>query len=380
MIYRADGLVELSELTSTGNLEAAWSVFRRARMIGKIDEFTLHQYHAELEKLTAKFEVPITFRTHPDFDRKYQNPLTPKLIRDLSDIVENHVSAFLYEKMGLSLGWSEVRRLQKAGVLDKNVKRTDFPADEFAFGRVLDLLRLGVDYQDAVRQAHRAPVTELEKAAIEQIRQAACEHVTGLGNSFTGELREIMLKKNRSYVQGMMATGAEKKMTAQEIASEIGHATKDWGRDLYRITYTEGHNAQQYASLIDMKKKFGYDPATGKEKELYVAREPELDACKYCYQLYVKPDGTLIGFKLNEILAGPVDNYGRKASKIGSDGGWLPVVGATHPYCRCRWVMYNRAFHSRKLITEWIALGKLPASALQPVDRYRKNYLEHFGK
>jgi len=64
-------------------------------------------------------------------------------------------------------------------------------------------------------------------------------------------------------------------------------------------------------------------PHTYIHKDGYISHN-----CPHCRRLYLKPDGTPKVFSMKQLLSNGT-NYGRKTAD------WKPVVGATHPNCRC---------------------------------------------
>lgn len=120
--------------------------------------------------------------------------------------------------------------------------------------------------------------------------------------------------------------------TWQQLKTELYHRfenTSEIDHDWHRIAATESRLAANAGRLLGMQED-------GVE---YITMRVHKDACKGCKTLYLESDGTPKKFKLTTIL----DNFwqtgglniGRKQSAIGTDGGWLPVGGVTHPWCRC---------------------------------------------
>jgi hypothetical protein len=379
------GLIDLKSVRNAPQVTGAWDKFLELEK--NLPPHVSQAYYQGMVQTASKMNIPTIFRVHPDPAFKY--PLSPNQIQRISQVVEDNAQAYLYETMGHDLSRAKIRELKKKGILDPKVERMNFPKDIYMYGRAVYLVEQGLDYKDAIRMARRNPLSNVEKVAIDHLQRNGMHAVTGLANKFTGTIKDIVEGKGRDFLREMQAKGMKKKMTYREIASEIGHATDDWARDLFRITYTEGHSYSQLATALELEKTFGTNPVTGDKMTVLVAKLPEPDACKYCFKLYVEPDGSLKVFKLDEMMQNPLmntpyyDDQGKKvtryASKIGDpDTGWLPVIGATHPYCRCKLVKYFQHLYDRKYIENAIKAGTARKNELSPLDKWRKGFEENW--
>jgi len=115
----------------------------------------------------------------------------------------------------------------------------------------------------------------------------------------------------------------------KEMVSDVGHATKDWARDIKRIVQTESHSAIQ-EGLKESWEEQEAQRAVEKEeppKKLLAFKLTRGDACSHCDQLHTQGGAPRI-YYLDEIT-GNGTNVGRKAAE------WKVVIGATHPHCYC---------------------------------------------
>lgn len=119
----------------------------------------------------------------------------------------------------------------------------------------------------------------------------------------------------------------------RSLSTELYHEFKDSAeidRDWRRVAASESRIAANAGRLLGLQ-QMGIQ-----EVWFYVHK----NACDGCKKVYLNDDDTPKVFKLQTILdhfwANDGMNVGRKASLIGEEGGWLPVGGVLHPFCRCR--------------------------------------------
>jgi hypothetical protein len=188
------------------------------------------------------------------------------------------------------------------------------------------------------------PLSETEKNALQIIEQRAVNGITGLGNKMSSDLQTIIIegdiKKRRQYEKIIKETSKqaiEKRETKKWLANEIANKTGDWSRDLDRIADFILHEAYDNGRAFSIRDKYG-DTAK-------VYKRVHKDACKHCKKLY------LINTKTNEpkifLLKTLLDN----GTNIGVPAkDWKPVIGATHPWCRCdlEYVMDNYAWDKKQ--------------------------------
>jgi len=172
------------------------------------------------------------------------------------------------------------------------------------------------------------PLSQEEKYAVEIVEHRAVEGITGLGNKMSSNLRTIIiegdLKKRKDYerlIKDKAKEAIKNRESKKWLASQIGEVSKDWARDLDRISDFVLHEAYDNGRAYSIKKKFGEDSN--------VYKRVHDNACKHCKKLYLKKNSKEpIIFNLMDLL-----NNGTNINVKTKD--WKPVIGATHPWCRC---------------------------------------------
>jgi hypothetical protein len=173
------------------------------------------------------------------------------------------------------------------------------------------------------------PLSQEEKFAVEIVEHRAVEGITGLGNKMSSNLRTVIiegdLKKRKDY-ERLIKDKAKEAIINREskkwLASQIGEISKDWARDLDRISDFVLHEAYDNGRAYSIKKKYGEDSK--------VYKRVHENACKHCKRLYLRKKDSKepIIFNLMDLL-----NNGININVKVKD--WKPVIGATHPWCRC---------------------------------------------
>ena len=165
-----------------------------------------------------------------------------------------------------------------------------------------------------------------EQRALSWSRQNAATYVQNLGTRVAHDLtvnlhnvdREAQ-RRQEEAIRNEVAVSVSRRDTWKELASNLGHATDDWARDLHRVAATEIQAAMHHGMVSAMKEKGGANQL--------VAKQPSDDACAHCKRLHLKGGVPRI-FKLEELEANGT-NVGRKAP------AWKAIVGPTHPWCSC---------------------------------------------
>ena len=169
-----------------------------------------------------------------------------------------------------------------------------------------------------------------EKATLGVIKRQSYNRVAGLGQVVYRDVSyKVGADRYRASLTEALGGVVKKEIWLPQAVTKLGKETKDWERDLGRLVDTEYHIAQQTGRLIGIEKE------RGKGTQVYKDVFP--GACRYCIKLYTTRG---IGseprlFSMNELKENGSDNVGRKAND------WKPVVGATHPFCRCN-LRYKR--------------------------------------
>jgi hypothetical protein len=266
--------------------------------------------------------------------------LTPAQIQELVKIIENQHLIFLANTVGTGiLSQSDLDILTSHGIDVTKLPTYGVVDDAFRFGILADALgsekakKMSYsDFKNTLKSGGFLPLTKAEKISLDHIKQRTYSDVTGLGTKIGKDLSNIVIensKKQRAQyekiLQDTIAAGAEKSRSAREIASDLGHATKDWARDFDRIADYVLHEAFDTGKAMSILRE-----AEAAGEEAYGYKEVYEGACQHCISLYLT-DG--IGskpriFKMSTLIANG-SNIGRTVKE------WKPVIGCTHPWCRC---------------------------------------------
>lgn len=276
---------------------------------------------------------------------------TPAQLETIKQIVRDYHSAFAAGMFGHdTLPAGDVQRLMDAGVMPQDLAYIFQPAPGELPPPVERITDLAYQYgailakpeqQKAARgmtadqfRAHlektRPELNPVERQAMAFARFNAAEHVRGMGDRISLEVgtmvRDADAEQRRRYmgtIQRELEDKIDKRKTWRELASEIGHATGDWSRDMQRVAATENQFAMQEGYARELAQ--GRDPA-----EVRVFKRPSPDACPDCVRLHLTAgQGSAPRvFKLEELMANGT-NVGRKRA------AWKPTVGPVHPWCAC---------------------------------------------
>lgn len=172
-----------------------------------------------------------------------------------------------------------------------------------------------------------------ERAAVEWSRHRAGTYITAIGDQIATKLGQQVVQVASAQAKAAYVETVQEKVTEnielrrpwRELASELGHATKDWSRDLGRVAATEKQRAMQEgiaAGLQQREKK--------KPKKIMVAKQPTPGACPDCVRLHLTAgEGSPPRiFTLAELEENGT-NVGKKRN------AWQAVVGPVHPWCSC---------------------------------------------
>ena len=267
--------------------------------------------------------------------------LTPKQLAELKEIVDNQILKFSTTHISTEyLTPQEIITLRKMGVDPKTIKPT--VDDAFRFGMISAAAGKGkakdltfAKVKRALRTKSFLPLDTRELAVLDSMKYQAYHEIRGLGNKLNQDLGRMQVevdKKQRAKYEKVIRDAAEETVvnrgSVKDMASLIGHKTGDWARDLDRIADYVLHDAHDHGRAVQIKKMSKDDDPTGEQVKCY---KYVLDqACKTCVDLYLT-DGVGSApkqFFVDELLANG-SNIGRKKAD------WKPVVGSTHPWCRC---------------------------------------------
>ena len=206
----------------------------------------------------------------------------------------------------------------------------------FEFGRLSQALSreevASMPYQDIkkfIQGGGYFPMTDVEKSAFEYSKSQSYNSIKRLGEKAGSDLHRIVGNSEqaiRSKYEEIIRSETQKtivlRRSMKDMALAIQHQTGDWTRDMDRVVETEMHNTFDNGRASYLQGKYGGD--------VLVYKDVYDNACKHCIRLYTTNG---IGskprvFKLSTLISNGT-NVGRKADD------WKPVIGATHPYCRC---------------------------------------------
>lgn len=267
--------------------------------------------------------------------------LTPKEILELQEIVDNQVLKFSVQNITSAyLTNDEIIRLKRMGISPENITPTIENAFKFgmisqAVGRknAKDLTFQKI--KTSLQSNKFLPLDYREKKALESLKFQAYHEIRGLGNRFNSDLNRILIevdKKQRAEYEKVIQDAATKTIkdrgSVKYMSSLIGHKTGDWARDLDRISDFILHNAHDTGRAYQIKDTYKDSDPTGDKVMCYKMVFDQ--ACQSCVKIYLtNGEGSAPRiFSVNELIANGT-NIGRKKDD------WKPVIGSTHPYCRC---------------------------------------------
>lgn len=264
--------------------------------------------------------------------------LKPEQILQLFSIIEKNNLIFVAQNLGENyLTVDEQVKLRKMGIdpTKTYLPHKDFLRQQFYLGLISDAVGKDVnkiqfkDIETYLKEGKYIPMTYREKSSLESIKKQFLGDIKGLNGKLFQDLNGVIAKhetNNRKAYEKVISDEIERgkilRQTNRQIANEIHHKTGDWSRDFDRIVEFIGHNA------FDQGRAALYERQDGEKAKVYKDVYP--GACKHCIRLYLTEG---VGsqpkvFDLDE-LRGNGTNIGRKVADL------KPVIGSTHPYCRC---------------------------------------------
>lgn len=255
--------------------------------------------------------------------------LTPEQLQEIRQIILDHHQAYVVNNYGVSaLAPEIVARLRAKGMVNVRINTM---RDAFVYGAILAQLGEAEAKKMSFRQfkayvtRNPMPLTSSEQHAVQIAATQAGKYCVGLGNRVDTRTGALLVNADKRLAQQMRqkirtqtAANIATRGSIENLRSELGHATKDWTRDLGRIALTETQNAMSEGLAASFEKKYGADAL--------VYKKPSPDCCDVCRQLCIGPDGAPRIFRLSDLQA-QGDNVGRKSGEL------RPVVGAIHPNC-----------------------------------------------
>lgn len=274
--------------------------------------------------------------------------LTPKQLEEIKDIVRRYHDAFALGTLGPdAIPPGVTQRLMDMGVAAQDLALLYQPGPHENPPAATRITDLGYQYgmqaaKDPKVRAMQLPqyrahldrsaveLTTAEREAMAFARYNAGEHIRAIGDRYAAEVGQIIRNHDAELrqeylgvVQRELESNINRREEWRKLASKIGHATGDWGRDMRRVAMTEKQSAVQ-----EGKARAIAGPKGDYEKR--VAKIPNPGACPECVKHYLTAG---VGspprvFKLAELMANGT-NVGRKRAS------WVPTLGPLHPYCGC---------------------------------------------
>lgn len=263
---------------------------------------------------------------------------TPQQVQVLMDIINRHMLTFIAKNVGPDLLTND----EKSLLLMHGVDVTKIMITEtaiyksFAFGILSQALGhtkvVGMDYnkfKSFLQSNEWVPLNARENFVLDSIKRQSFKDIKNLGAKIQLDCMQAMSKtatgRRKDYekiISDAALKTVEDRKSAKDMVSEIGHKTGQWGRDFDRISDYILHKGYDEGKVAQIQSQYGDNALI--YKDVYAG------ACKHCIRLYLTGGigSEPIIFKASELIANG-DNIGRKTSQ------WKPVIGSTHPYCRC---------------------------------------------
>lgn len=249
-------------------------------------------------------------------------------IEEILEIIRNRILAFSHEAVGpVDLTPVEMEALGKAGMLRSSERH--LVEDGYEFGKAAALLgpsaTRGMSFEAVKRAVSKlAPMTGVEKAAMEYASRAAGQYIRGVMGLMLKDVSTTAARTSGAALRAIADGTAEAivdRKTISEFQSQLFHLIDDRSRDWQRVAHTELGNAIQHGIYSEIRDK------SDEGVDQLVFKRPNPDACKHCNRIYLKADGiTPRVFRLRDLEA---SNVGLKAAD------WNAVIGTVHPWCNC---------------------------------------------
>ena len=262
---------------------------------------------------------------------------TPKQIKNLLEIIDRVHIMFIGKNIGLSeLTSSEKSILKNYGIDLSTMSKFGAADTAFKFGLLVDGLKNSgkenISYKEIKKFLENdgfIPYTNSEKLAIEHVKQRMSDEVRGLASRIKNDISnsnsqraKAKIARYREKIDSSIEEAVRKNSSVTELANSIQSKLKKWTTDFDRVADYSLHEAFDMGQALSIQDKYGNSAKV--YKEVYAG------ACESCQKLYLTKG---IGskpkiFELSAIMANGT-NIGRNKQE------WLPVVGSTHPWCRC---------------------------------------------
>lgn len=265
---------------------------------------------------------------------------TKEQIKDMLAILKRWQLILIGEHVGVSFLTEEEKALLLASGIDVNKfkNRRGVVEEAYLFGLLAEAIEderaKDMDYDEFRRfldSGNFVPLSQEEEYRLDFVKQRAYTDITNLVGRMQNKLSQIALQNNQTQeevaidmIRGKAIKAVQFRQTAQQFASELGHAAEQWDTDWLRVSTYILQSAYNHGKASTIMSEYGEDA----EVCFHVMK----NACKHCFRLYhtdpEDPYSEPKRFKISELLANG-SNIGRKPAD------YLPSLDPVHPYCRC---------------------------------------------
>ncbi len=257
---------------------------------------------------------------------------SPNEIDEVLQVMDYHYSFMIFASLGEEVLSEQDRWMLESYGVNIELVKLKFPPymQMFMLGRLAAVLRssemksiTAKDFATYLQKGQFIPLSDFEQVRYNISREMTYSHLKGQANKVVGATRDIILEQNKMHlVQQTIAEGVANRKSVSQIISELGHRSEEWDRDWKRIVVTEMQNIYNFGKASMIAEKFG--PNSRVYKDVFPG------ACRHCLRLYLTGG---IGSAPRLFMLSDLINNGNNIGRHTSE--WLPIVGATHPHCRC---------------------------------------------
>ena len=261
--------------------------------------------------------------------------LSPSEVNDLLQIIDTHFNKF----GALNINPDFLTPHEKILLQDAGVDLSAYtPTVENAFRYGMLSVALGTEraknmseyeLKRYIKAKKFLPMDAREKEVLRSLEHQAYHEIKGLGLRIKQDINRAIIEQDvikREKYEGVIKNSAKETIinreSVKDMTRRIGEQTGDWARDLDRISDYILHEAHDTGRAMEVKKMYG--------KKAKVYKHVFNQAGAQCVKLY------LTNGQGSEPRIYTVDELMRNGSNIGrKTKDWKPVIGATHPWCRC---------------------------------------------
>jgi len=302
----------------------------------------------------------------------------PNQINELMGILERYTLTFVAKHVGTNiLTKQEIGLLKSSGIdISKIVSNTSKIQQAFKFGLLSDAIgnknaknMTYEGFKEFLETGKFIELTPLENRALTSLKYQTYSDINKLSSKMKSDISNQLViadKKNHTIKHSKRVTDIarrtiEHRKGVSHMASELGHMTQNWNKDLGRISDYVMHTAFDEGRAAGFQKRsLGKDPLV--YKDVYPG------ACKHCTKHYLTGGVGSIPkiFKLSELKDNGT-NVGKKVNE------WLPTIPPIHPWCRCTLERLPFGFTEKGLVNgEWEWVGNSFIRTSKEKERKRK--------